>query len=382
MRVIQLIARLNDGGPARVVRDLALALDAAGDRCAIWHGAIDADEVDLGPELVAAGIIARDLAGLGRRVAPLADLRALLHLICALRRERPDLVHTHTAKAGTLGRIACALLGIPCLHTFHGHILHGYFTPGINRALRCCERLLGARCHLHSLTPSLVRELALGHRLGRAQRWHLLPVPVRPVTPTGAAWHRALPDSDAPVVGFLGRCAPVKDLTLWLHCLHAIAARRPVCGVVCGDGPERAAGEALARRLGLAVHFAGTVPAGEALGAMDLLLMTSRNEGLPLAAVEAAGAGIPVVAPAVGGLRDLADAGLVVAAPRRVDRLSETVEGLLDDPATRAVRAACARRAAAALHPEVVTPRYRMLYRRLIHRVRRESFPPPAASGA
>lgn len=367
MRIIHLIARLNDGGPARVIRDLAAASLQAGDQVEVWHGQTAADEVDLAQQLSAQGITLRLLPELGRSVRLRGDWATLRLLIREWRAAPPDVVHTHTAKAGALGRIACRWLGLTCLHSYHGHVLHGYFRPSVNTALRWCERALSSRCALHSLTPSLVRELAGRHHLGRPSRWHALPVPVQPVPRYPADWHRCLPTGPGPVIGFLGRCAAVKDLTLWIDTLAEIHQHQPVRGLVCGDGPERAAAQARAVQLGLPVHFTGTVRPGEALGAMDLLLMSSRNEGLPLVAVEAAGARVPVVAPLVGGLRDLALDGVVTGAKREATALAAACERVLLQRRTPLGerRAERARQQAAQLAPAIVTPRYLALYRSL-----------------
>jgi len=362
MHIVHVIARLNDGGPARVVAELALGARETGHRVSVLYGRVAADERDLGPELVARGLEAERVPGLGRAPSPLDDALALGRLRRRLRARAPDLVHTHTAKAGLLGRLAARSLGLPCLHSYHGHVLRRYFAPGMETLLRLVERWVARGSHCHSLTPSLVRELRDGHRVGLPWRWHCLPVPVRPVTPVAAAWQ---PTGEGALrIGFLGRLAPVKDIALWLHTVARVARGRGVHAVVCGDGSQRAMAETLARRLGLAATFTGTVPAGEALGGIDLLLMSSRNEGLPLSAVEAAGAGIPVVAPRVGGLVDLARDGLVVAARRHPRDLATAVVDLLD-PARRAEQVQRGRQVARRYAPERVVPRYLRLYREL-----------------
>ncbi|MDA3960516.1 MAG: glycosyltransferase [Planctomycetota bacterium] len=362
MHVVHLIARLNDGGPARVVAALATGTLLSGAQCSVWHGAVGSDEADLGPQLAAAGIPLREISGLGRSVAPGHDLRALFSVLRLLRSQRPDLVHTHTAKAGAIGRLACAILGIPCLHSYHGHVLHGYFRPGVNQIVRRVERVLGRRAHHHSLTPSLVRELS-GHGIGRAQRWHCLPIPVPQVTPTRAPW----PREATPVIGFLGRLAPVKDIRLWLLTLAQIRRQRPVTGLVCGDGAQRAMAEGLAKRLRLPVRFTGTVPAGQALAGMDLLLMSSRNEGLPLVAVEAAAAGVPVVAPAVGGLADLGTTGLVHAVARNSAALSAACCDLLSNADRRESQVQRARLLSGTYSPAALIPLYLACYRSILH---------------
>ena len=131
---------------------------------------------------------------------------------------------------------------------------------------------------------------------------------------------------------WLGRFAPVKDPGLWLEAVARLHAIRPVHAVLCGDGALRELAEAQAARLGLACTWTGFVPAAEALAVADVLLMTSRNEGLPLAAIEAAGAGVPVVAPAVGGLADAVRWGVVQGARRDPQALAEACAAILDRP--------------------------------------------------
>lgn len=366
MLIAHVIARLNDGGPARVLLALARALAPHGCRCVVLTGATDVHEPDLAPLLLAAGVAVERIPGLGRSLRPAADLRAWRALVARLRALRPDVVHTHTAKAGVLGRLAARELGLPCLHTYHGHVLGGYFGRLPSLLAAACERLAAGAAHHQALTASQHAELALRHRIGRAGRWRVLPIPVTPVAPSGAPWHARL-RRDALRLGFLGRLVPIKDGDLWLETLAVLARARPVQGIVCGDGPERARLEARSAQLGLDVLFTGFVPAGEALAAIDVLLVTSRNEGLPLAAVEAAGAGVPVVAPPVGGLADLARAGLVHPAPRAAEALATAVIEALDLGARDGDAAARARLAAAGLRPERLAPRYAALYREVCH---------------
>ncbi|MEK7414065.1 MAG: glycosyltransferase family 4 protein [Planctomycetota bacterium] len=313
MRIVHVVARLNDGGPARIIAALAHAHRAAGHEVHVLAGACAADERDVGNELLP-GLV-EQLTGLGRRVSPFDDLRALNDLVKQLRELAPDVVHTHTAKAGVLGRLACRHLGLPCLHTYHGHVLHGYWPRAIHTALAVAERACAGNAWHHALTPTQTIELRDHHHIGRPQRWICLPPPVPAVTPIHAAWHDQLPQ-DRKRVLWLGRFAPVKDPTLWLDTVAALNRLIPVHALMCGDGALRPAAEARARELGLSATWTGYVPAGEALGAADLLLLSSRNEGLPLSAVEAAGAGISVVSPLVGGLFDAARWGLVRGADR------------------------------------------------------------------
>ncbi|MFW5846448.1 MAG: glycosyltransferase, partial [Planctomycetota bacterium] len=135
MFVVQLVARLNDGGPARVIRQLAQALRSDGHRVLVVHGSPPEHEADLSPRLIADGISCTRLPHFGPAIDPLADLRASAALLRLLRAQAPDLLHSHTAKAGLLGRACAALLGMPCLHSYHGHVLRGYFSPRTSRLL-------------------------------------------------------------------------------------------------------------------------------------------------------------------------------------------------------------------------------------------------------
>ena len=179
------------------------------------------------------------------------------------------------------------------------------------------------------------------------------------------AWATAL-RRRTPVVGFLGRLVPVKDVDLFLETLALLSHHRPVQGLVCGDGPLREHAEFRAAELEVRVHFTGFIPAAEALGQMDVLLMTSRNEGQPLAAIEAASAGVPVVAPRVGGLDDLARWGAVAGVERTSEALAAAVERLIADPDHRRRRVAAGHRVAAHLTPQALAPKYAALYRSLV----------------
>ncbi len=166
-----------------------------------------------------------------------------------------------------------------------------------------------------------------------------------------------------PVVGWLGRFAAVKDPLLWLEALARIAAQRPVQGLMCGDGLLRARAEARAAALGLRVLFTGFVPAGEALAVCDALMLTSRNEGLPLAALEAGGMGVPVAAPAVGGLADLVGLGAVEGAVRTPQGLAAACLGPARRPRPRRLRTQAASALALSLAPATLAPAYEALYR-------------------
>jgi glycosyltransferase involved in cell wall biosynthesis len=360
--VAHVIARLNDGGPARVIAALGGELARGGHRITVLAGACGPDEPDLSAAVSAAGLAVERVPGLRRGLAAGAELRAAAALARRLRELGPDLVHTHTAKAGVIGRLASRWLGLPCLHTYHGHVLHGYFGRAGEAGVRVCERAVAGNAWHHALTPTQLSDLRDRARIGRRARWRMLPIPVPAVPRARAPWHARLRPG-VPVLGFLGRLAPIKDGRLWLDTLAALARRLPVQGVVCGDGQERAALEARARELGLDALFTGFVPAAEALGAIDALLITSRNEGLPLAVVEACSAGVPAVAAPVGGLVDVIRWGGALGARREAGALADACARVIVAGALRSAQIARGRRFAESLAPAVLAPRYERLYR-------------------
>ncbi len=366
MHIVHIIARLNDGGPVRVLAALIPELHRLGIRSTVLAGHCASDEPDCSAWLRAHGVVVEQIAGLGRTVRLGEDWQAWRALVRRLRTLAPDVVHTHTAKAGFLGRLACRWLRLPCLHTYHGHVLDGYFSHPVTVALAHLERAVAFNHHHQALTPSQLLDLAHCFRIGRRSTWHSLPVPVLPVRPQPyAAWAAAL-RRRTPVVGFLGRLVPVKDVDLFLETLALLSHHRPVQGLVCGDGPQREHAEFRAAELQLRVHFTGFIPTAEALGQMDVLLMTSRNEGQPLAAIEAASAGVPVVAPRVGGLDDLARWGAVAGVERTPEALAAAVERVIADPDHRQQRVAAGLRVAAHLTPAALAPKYAELYRSLV----------------
>jgi glycosyltransferase involved in cell wall biosynthesis len=361
MRIVHLIARLNDGGPARVVANLARELGKRGHEVRILAGQTTADEPSLAGQFASEGLAIETLRGFGRRISLLGDVMVALALFRRLRALAPDIIHTHTAKAGVLGRLVARLLRIPVVHTYHGHVLSGYFTPAANGLARAVERFAAKRAHHHALTRSQFTELHGHFGIGTLLRWHILPVPVQSIRPYVAEWQARLVPARA-VIGFVGRLAAVKDCALFLETLSELDRIRPVQGLICGDGALRGELEQRAATLGLPVLFTGYVPADEAFAAIDVLLMTSRNEGLPLVAVEAGSCAVPVVAPPVGGLTDLAEEGAVLLAERTAPALAQACAAVLSDESRRLALTSAGAALAARCRPAALAVSYEAMY--------------------
>jgi glycosyltransferase involved in cell wall biosynthesis len=306
IRVMRVLTRANVGGPVQHVRLLECELPALGVESTLLLGRVASDEGDATEVLRAAGVGFREVPGLGRPVRPIADARALAWLRRTFLRERPDVVHTHTGKAGLLGRVAARLAGVPAVvHTHHGHLFHGYYGPLGSRAMLALERSLARRTDVLFVPGEPLRRELLD--LGFAPRDGIVAYP--PAVPldgfpaaAGArsAVRASLGAADADVVvGTLGRLVPVKGVDRLVRAAAAGGWRLAVAGA----GPERERLEALARSLGARASFAGeTRDPASFLAALDVFALGSRNEGAPAALLEAMASGLPCVAPRVGSI--------------------------------------------------------------------------------
>jgi glycosyltransferase involved in cell wall biosynthesis len=281
---------------------------------------------------------------LRRAIDVRSDVRAGRALGRLVRARHPDVVHTHLAKAGALGRVAARRARVPVIvHTFHGHVLDGYFSSKKERVFVQAERELARLSTALVAVSSAVRDDLMRKGIGRHDQWRVIPVGLDLETllgdgaASGSARRKLGLPAEGHVVGIVGRLVPVKDHVTFLRAAAHLASRGDVTFVVAGDGELRGALEERARGLlGDRVVFTGWIQDLPTLyAAMDVVVSTSRNEGTPVALIEAGAAGKPVVATRVGGVPDvvrdghtgdLVDAGDAEGVAVRVGRL-------LDDPA-------------------------------------------------
>ena len=337
MKILRVIARLNVGGPARHVVLLDRGLRARGHQTLLVHGTIGDGEASLEHLAAESGVPTLKIAELGRRVSPLGDARAFIRLARTIFRESPDVVHTHTAKAGTLGRLAALAFNATrgrarravVVHTFHGHVLDGYFSPFVNRLVRSAERMLARTTdRVVTISPAQRDEIVGRFGVGRPETTAVVPLglDLQPLLEGGApSLRRELGiDDRAFVVGFVGRMVPIKDLpTLVLAFARLLATTPDAFLLLVGDGPVRPDLERLIDERGLRdrIRLLGwREDLARVYATIDVCALASRNEGTPVAVIEAMAAGRPVVATRVGGVPDVVEdgeTGILVAARRR-----------------------------------------------------------------
>ncbi|GII62483.1 glycosyl transferase [Sphaerisporangium krabiense] len=357
IRVMEIIARLNVGGPATQISGLIERLNHREFDHRLYTGHVEEDEADHPGLGVLAGhpddpaLRVHRVHGLGRAIRPSDDVRALAHLVAAMRRFRPHVVHTRTAKAGALGRLASVLSGAGSarVHTFHGHLLDGYFTGAKRAAYVRAERALATVSHRLVTVGDRVREDLLAAGIGRPGQYVVIPpgVGLRPPPSRETARKDLDLPMDAPVVAFLGRLTKVKRPDRLLATAEAVLGWVPGCRfVVCGGGELREETERAAARLPGPVVFTGWRGDTETVyAAADVVLLTSDNEGTPLTLIEAGMAGVPVVATRVGSVGEVVlDGRTGLLAGRDPAELAGHVVRLLTDPGLARTMGEAARR--------------------------------------
>jgi len=352
IRVLRVIARLNMGGPAIHVANLAAGLETRGYHTTLVAGSLARGEDSMAFLAERLGVTVVSVPEIQREVSALHDARSVRRLTSIIRRERPHILHTHTAKAGAIARAAAVLAGDArppiVVHTFHGHVLKGYFGPGRTAFFRQVERTLARSSDVLVAVSPEVRDELVEHGVAPAEKFAVIrlgiPLEERLGDPTADVDYRRLYGipRDAFVIGWVGRMTGVKDTGAVLQIVRA-TRERGVDAVVCmvGDGPDREGLEQLAHDLGVAraSYFVGYQP--DVAGyyrLFDAFVLPSVNEGTPVSAIEALASGTPVVATRVGGVPDVVRDGVdgFLVEPGELETAADRLATLAADPALRA----------------------------------------------
>lgn len=373
MRVMRVLTRPNVGGPTLQAVALWHAHAALGVRTLLVVGTCAPDEptVDLAahglPRVELADVDARScgfvvVPGLGNRWSPFGRRRVQRTLVDLARASQAEVVHTHTSTAGWLGREAAFRAGVrTVVHTFHGLVLRDYFAAPLAWVIRRLERRLAARTtRLVAVSESCRDELA---ELGVVARERVTVVPPAVPLPTflpRAEARARLSIEAAFAVATYGRLVPIKRVD---HVLRAVAPMASTRTFVCGGGPLQ---ERLRRKAPTGVVFCGGGEATRALlPAFDAMVLASRREGFPLAAVEAFAAGVPTVGYDVPGVRDALADGRGLLVPERLGPagLRAGLERLQREPELARQLTTTARSLVPRTDPAVVAARLLAIYR-------------------
>lgn len=341
IRVMRIIARMNVGGPALQVSGLVRGMDPERFDHRLFTGHVGPGEGDF-LDLRAPDLPFSRVNGLGRSPDALGDVRALSRLVTEMRVFRPHVVHTHTAKAGVLGRTAAKLTRVPVVvHTFHGHLLHGYFSPPVTRAVVQVERGLARGSTRLVAVGEQVRDDLLTAGIGRREQFAVVPpgIPLGPLPPKAEARRSLALPLDADVVMLVARLTQIKRPDRFLEMAEGLAGQYPdAVFAICGDGELAERLKTAAAPLGDRVRFLGWRADIEAVhAATDVAVLCSDNEGMPVSLIEAGLAGVPAVTTRVGSAAEVVidgETGFVTGAT--AGELASAVARLLDAPELRA----------------------------------------------
>ena len=345
IRLCRVIARLNIGGPAIHVANLNSSLNPQRFSSLLISGIENAGEgsmLDYAKDRGVEPVFIPEIVG--EASFSVRDVKALLKLYQVMRSYRPHIVHTHTAKAGFLGRLVARAAGVPVVvHTYHGHVLDGYYSDLKTKILRSMERGLARLSdHLIAVSESVRGDL-IRFKVAPSDRISVIPLgfdlePFLKSQDRRGQFRSELRLNDrARLIGIVGRIFPIKNHALFLEAAREVArADASARFVIVGDGVLRRSMEDRAGRLGLAdrVFFTGwrrDLP--QIYADLDVLVVSSKNEGTPVSAIEAMASATPVVATRVGGLPDLIEDGQngYLVTPDNPVELAERIIAVLDD---------------------------------------------------
>lgn len=298
MRVLHVIARLNVGGTARYITQLASQLPQHGIETFVATGFVQGDEIE-DPSVASIELI--QIPALGRSINPIKDHLARKQLEAIIAQVKPDIIHTHTFKAGYITRMKKQ--PIPVVHTFHGHLLDDPEFSGFkSTVIIAIEKMLAKRSAKLVTVGETVGQELLQHHIGTKEQYiSIAPgvVALQPTPRTQALANLGLTDNGQPIIGWIARVTGVKNP------MRALAVARVVPNahfVIAGGGDLL---EDVKTAAPANVSVVGWAKAEDVLGASDIILSTSENEGMPVALIEAQLAGKPVVATDVGSVSEV-----------------------------------------------------------------------------
>ena len=341
VKVMQIIARMNVGGPAVIVAELMRGLDKSEFEQILVTGFCDENEADY-LDTVAKDIKANRIAGLGRSISLIADLKAFFGLVSLIRKYKPDVIHTHTAKAGVLGRLASLLAGRGAVrvHTFHGHLLHGYFNGLITKIVILIEKILAARTSVLIAIGSKVRDDLIAAGIGSKGKYRVFfpGLPAPKLFAKAAAQNVLGISSQTLFITFVGRLTQIKRPDRLLDVAKECKQRGlDVRFLVAGEGElfESSKERSLKEQLNL-TFFGWRSDIDQIFAASDIAILTSDNEGIPLTLIQAAQASLPIVATSVGSISDIViNESTGYLTPTNPAVMADAIEKLVRDPQLR-----------------------------------------------
>ena len=341
IRVMRIIARMNVGGPAVQVSGLMRGMDPIEFDHRLFTGFCSADEADY-LDTVARDVTVIRIAGFGRRVSLASDIKAFISIVREIQRFKPNVIHTHTSKAGFLGRIASIISLQPSIrvHTFHGHLLSGYFGPVKTWLVVLAEKVLALFTHELLAVGTKVRQDLLDAGIGSLDKFGVMPpgLAISPLPPKGESRESFGIVSTKLQFAFIGRVTQIKRPDRFLDVVSEVKSRDiKVDFFIAGDGELMEMCRERILREDLPVKILGWQSDIEkVLSAADAVILTSDNEGTPLSLIQAGMAGLPVVTTNVGSVSEIVlndTTGIITSL--NVNEMASAIEKLVNDSQLR-----------------------------------------------
>jgi glycosyltransferase involved in cell wall biosynthesis len=311
VKILHVIARVNRGGTARWLEELITGLRSNGHEVLLAAGHVQAGEIE---DQIFQELSGHRIESLGRSVSMFSDLKSLVEVRKYILRCKPDLINTHTAKAGLIGRLAAAsiLKNRPAIiHTYHGHLLYGYFPQWKTNIFNIIEKVLANLSDVLIAAGDKVKSDLIEAGIGKEEQYFVARpgVEILKMEPKEQIRLRMGLPGDALIVGWLGRLAPIKRPDRVIELAKDL---KEMMFLIGGDG-ELLSG--LEKDLPINVKLLGWTLPEEIWAVSDIALLTSDNEAQPISLIEASLAGLPVVAEDVGSVSEVVDSevtGLLV----------------------------------------------------------------------
>tara|TARA_A100001037_G_scaffold136417_1_gene123545 strand:+ start:16294 stop:17475 length:1182 start_codon:yes stop_codon:yes gene_type:complete len=346
IKVLRIISRLNIGGPSIHVINLNKGLDKKMFQSLLLCGDISDGEKSMLNEAKKSGIKLMSIPELtNEHSLKLKDLKALLKIYLIIKKYKPEIVHTHTAKAGLIGRIAAHLALTPkIIHTYHGHVLHGYFSKPKTYLLRLMEKFLALITDSLIVVSDKIKTELINYKISKPAKFNIIKLGfnLNPFLNNHHLKNKLKENLELPydsnLIGIVGRMVPIKNHKLFIEAASQIIAKKEnTYFLIVGDGPLRKSIENLTYKLNINKNtfFTGwrnDLPLIYA--SLDILVCSSDNEGTSVSVIEAMASGCPVVTTSVGGHPDIIDEGNngYLIEPQNTDTLANKILEILNNP--------------------------------------------------
>lgn len=319
-KILRIIARLNVGGPAIHTVLLTDRIQSDEFESKLFAGPVPDNEGDMSYLAKDRGVEVNYIKELQRELSLVNDLKALFHILKIMLKYKPDIVHTHTAKAGFIGRGAAVLYNfissakVKTVHTFHGHVFHGYFSPAKTKLFLFIERTLARHTDKIVTITDKQQEEILNYGIGKKVQHSMIPLGLDLekfyVNNNSNFLHESFSiPKNKKLIGIVARFTQIKNLEMFIRVASLIHKKESNTHFfMVGDGEDRPQLESFCKEQGASdfITFTGFLKnLPDIYSSLDLVLLTSNNEGSPVSIIEALSSGVPVVSTAVGGVPDL-----------------------------------------------------------------------------